>query len=405
MKSDGIFDGLSPVDEVLRRLLAEAVPIGETETLALDDCLGRYLAGDVVSQIDVPPVANSAMDGYAFDRNDPGLVAGGLYEVSDRIPAGQVGHALVPGTLARIFTGAPIPEGANTVLIQEDTREEGDLVRINELPPLADNVRPAGQDINSGTVILEAGRRLGPADLALAASVGHGQLTVRRTLRIAVMSTGDELIDPPAVLAAGQIYNANRYALAGLINNLGMEFVNLGVVVDTPQATETALARGARESDCIICTGGVSVGEEDHVRGAVEALGELTLWRLAIKPGKPLAFGHVGGTPFFGLPGNPVSTYVTFRIVAEPYLIATQGGNRPIAPGLMARADFDFAGGSRREYLRVRVTSDDQGDTWLSRFPNQGSGIMSSVSWADALAVAEVGQSIKRGDRLRYFAL
>ncbi len=400
-----MLEGLSPVDEVLRRLLAEAVPIGETETLALDDCLGRYLAGDVISQIDVPPVANSAMDGYAFDRNDPGIVAGGLYEISDRIPAGRVGHALIPGTLARIFTGAPMPEGANTVLIQEDTREESGRVRLIELPPPADNVRPAGQDITSGTVILEAGRRLDAADLALAASVGHGELIVRRPLRIAVMSTGDELIEPPAALAPGQIYNANRYALAGLINNLGMEFVNLGVVADTREATAAALARGAGESDCIICTGGVSVGEEDHVRGAVELLGELTIWRLAIKPGKPLAFGHVGGTPFFGLPGNPVSTYVTFRVVAQPYLIATQGGNRPTDPGLMARVDFDFDAGGRREYLRVRVTSDEQGETWLSRFPNQGSGIMSSVSWADALALAEVGQSIRRGDRLRYFAL
>ncbi|MDA0787948.1 MAG: molybdopterin molybdotransferase MoeA [Proteobacteria bacterium] len=395
---------LHPVDEVVQRLLDEAVLIPETTTLVLDEALGKYLAGDVTSGINVPPVANSAMDGYAFDRNDPGVIAGGLIEVSDRIPAGSVGGRLVPGTIARIFTGAPIPEGANTVVMQEDTRAEEGRVRILELPPMSDNVRPAGQDIKAGTVILDAGRRLCAADLALAASVGHGQLTVRRPLRVAVMSTGDELVEPPAQLAPGQIYNANRYVLAGLLRGLGMEVVDLGIVADTLQATEAALARGAAECDCIISTGGVSVGEEDYVRDAIETLGELTLWRLAIKPGKPLAYGHVKGTPFFGLPGNPVSTYVTFKVIAAPYLIATQGGNQPVDPGLMARADFNFSAGSRREYLRVRVRSDEQGETWLTKFPNQGSGIMSSVSWADALAVAEVGQTIRRGDRLRYFA-
>jgi molybdopterin molybdotransferase len=397
-------NALHPVDEVVDGLLSQAKATGQSIVKSLDTALGHYLYRDICSPVDVPPAANSAMDGYAAAQGS--LEVGGVYEVSDRIPAGTLGKSLKPGTLARIFTGAPMPEDADTVVIQEDTTDLGDdKVQVNEIPGLADNVRPRGQDIVQGEVILARGHRLKPQDLALIASVGIPEVEVYRPLTISIMSTGDELVEPPEALRPGQIYNANRYALAGLIRGLGMEVLDLGLVADTPEATREALRQGALASDCILSTGGVSVGEEDYVRAAVESMGSLDIWRLAIKPGKPLAYGTVSGTPFFGLPGNPVSTFVTFMMIARPYLIAIQGGNAPKAKHFYGVADFNFSAGNRREYLRTKIQWDENAEVTLSKYSNQGSGIMSSVSWADTLAEVEIGQQITPGDKIKYYLI
>lgn len=393
---------LLPVDGVIADLLLSVKPIEETRLTRLSDAAGCILARDVTSEVDVPPQANSAMDGYAVSSKN--IVRDGVYEISDRIAAGSVGKPLVSGTVARIFTGAQMPPDADAVVIQENTRMVEEGVKIATTARSGENVRPRGQDISIGETILQRGRRIQPQDLGLLASVGKAQVETFQPLKIGLMSTGDELIDPPNPLQPGQIYNSNHYALGGLIRALGMELVDLGVVADTPDATENVLVRGAELSDCIISTGGVSVGEEDYVKAAVEKLGSLDVWRLAIKPGKPLAFGNVLGTPFFGLPGNPVSMFVTFIIIAKPYLIALQGGANPENQFLVGEADFDFAAGSRREYLRARVHV-DQNKVLLRKFAEQGSGIMSSVSWADALVEVEVGQQVKRGDQLRYCLL
>ncbi len=393
---------LTPVDEVIATLLDKVVPTTELESVAVAEASGRYLGEDVISAVDVPPQANSAMDGYAVAAAD--IAAGQSYSVSQRIAAGQSGSPLVPGTLARIFTGAPIPAGADAVVIQEDTEIEGELVTVTQAPMVADNVRPMGQDIQSGTVVLRQGQRLLGQDLSLAASVGLSHVRVYRQLRAAILSTGDELVEPPAALGPGQIYNSNRHALRGLLLNLGYSVLDLGIVSDTPEATRSALERASADADIIFTTGGVSVGEEDHVRDAVLKLGALDLWRIAIKPGKPLAFGHVAGIPIFGLPGNPVSTFVTFVVIATPYLRALHGEREVGHQFLPGIARFEFRAGGRREYLRVRTAVSEAGME-LEMYPEQGSGVMSSVVWANALAEVEADQSIQPGDKVRYLMI
>lgn len=397
---------LLPVDDVISRLVELATPITETESVPLTEGLGRVLAADLHSAVNVPPAANSSMDGYAVSTAGQGLVEGEVLPVSDRIAAGHVGHPLQPGTAARIFTGAPLPEGADAVVIQEDTETlDENRIRVMAVPRPGENVRPAGQDILAGRLLLSKGRRLRPQDLALAASVGVDRLTVYRPLRVALISTGDELVDPPAALAPGQIYNSNHYALIGLVRALGMEVIDAGLVADDYEATRAALASAAERADCIISSGGVSVGEEDHVRAALEELGELTMWRIAIKPGKPLAYGRVGNTPFFGLPGNPVSTFVTFTMIATPWLRKTQGMADVLPAHLWATARFDMPAGSRREYVRVQVQATAAGDLEAHSYPEQGSGVMSSVSWANALAEVDIDQEVRYGDRLRIYLL
>lgn len=397
---------LLPVDEVVERLLDRATPVRETEQVAIGDAVGRVLAQEVRSTVDVPPDDNSSMDGYALDATDTAFEPGGEYEVSDRIAAGYVGNRLRQGTVARIFTGAPIPEGANAVIMQEETEVvDEDHVRLNRIPDVRENIRKAGQDIERDSVLFSPGVRIRPQDSALMASVGTDRLEVFRPLRIAIMSTGDELVEPPGPAGPGQIFNSNHYALTGLIRNLGMSVIDLGLVRDTVQDTETALARGAAEADCIISSGGVSVGEEDHVKNVLERLGELELWRIAIKPGKPLAYGRIDGTPFFGLPGNPVSTFVTFTMIARPYLLKSQGCSECMLSPIPATANFETKPGSRREYVRVRVAMDDDGQLSATRYANQSSGVMSSVSWANALAEVDAGQQVRYGDRLKVYLL
>ena len=395
--------GLRPVDEAILDLLDRVKVSQEKELKPLNTALGLYAAENILSPVNVPPADNSAMDGYAVQLAS--IRANDWLKISDRVPAGSVGISMEPGTAARIFTGAPIPEGADTVVMQENCEFEQGRVRILAMPEMGANVRECGQDLLMGSTVVRRGERLTPQLLALLASVGCVEVAVCKPLRIAILSTGDELVEPGGELAPGQIFNSNRFALDGLIRGLGMESVDLGIIEDNPKATEQALRQAVKRADLIVSTGGVSVGEEDHVKSAVEHLGEIDLWKLAIKPGKPMAFGHVLGKPFFGLPGNPVSTFVTFLIVARPYLLAMQGAAEFRSESIMIPAAFSFSGGSRREYLRVRIIETEAGEPCLERFANQGSGIMTSVAWADGLAEIDIGQEVSAGDRLRFYKI
>ena len=390
-------------EEAIDVLLARVTPIAETETIPIETALGRVLAAPVNSSIDVPGWDNSAMDGYAIRHAD--LAAhGGRLRVTQRIPAGSVGRPLEPGTAARIFTGAPAPEGADTVVIQEICTREGETVVIPLDAKAGANIRRAGEDIRAGAEVIAAGTRLAPQHLGLAASVGVAELRVHRRLRIAILSSGDELATPGEPLGPGQIYNSNRYMLRGLIDRLGGEVVDLGIVADTLEATMAALRRGAETADLIIASGGVSVGEEDHLKPAVEQLGRLDLWNIAMRPGKPVAFGRIGETPFFGSPGNPVSLFVTFCLFARPIILKMQGVSGDLSPRtLRLRAGFDWPKPDKRtEFHRARLETGEDGETELAVYPSRSSAVLSSVAWADGLVEIAPGQVIKRGDAVRF---
>jgi molybdopterin molybdotransferase len=393
---------LLPVEEALAQVLSGVRPPPDPIELPLLDALGHVLAEDVISSIAVPPADNSAMDGYALRASDVGQPLA----VSQRIPAGAVGVALEPGTAARIFTGAMIPAGADCVVMQESSKEEGGRVALIGSVQVGQNIRPRGQDINEGETVLSQGRLLRPQDLGLLASIGCAAVNVYRPLRVAVLSTGDELVEPGSgELRDGTIYNSNRYTLGGLLRGINMEFVDCGIVADDPDATARALQEAAACADCIITSGGVSVGEEDHVKSQVERLGQLALWKLAIKPGKPLAFGHVDETPFIGLPGNPTSVFVTFCLIARPFLLKMQGLDEPLPPRLWASAKFTVPRpGSRQEYLRVTLENTEHGIE-ASRFPNQSSGVLSSVSHCNALAIIPTGSTVEQGDKVEVLLL
>ncbi|MDX1732936.1 MAG: molybdopterin molybdotransferase MoeA, partial [Halioglobus sp.] len=326
--------------------------------------------------------------------------------VVQRIPAGTVGDALETGTAARIFTGAPLPAGADAVAMQEYCVEANGRVEIACALEPGDNVRPRGQDIAVGARVLPRGRRLTPPDLGLLASVGCAQVPVYRPLRVAILSTGDELVEPgQPELPPGHVYNSNRYTLTGLLQALGMEVVDFGIVADDAEQTAQALTRAAAEADCVITSGGVSVGEEDHVKEQVRRLGRLDLWKLAIKPGKPLAFGSIGDTPFIGLPGNPASVFVTFALVARPFLLQAQGVEDTQLPALYAAAEFTVSRpGSRQDYMRVTLARRD-GQLVAQKYSNQSSGVLSSVCASNALAVIPPGQSISPGDSVEVLLL
>jgi molybdopterin molybdotransferase len=389
--------GMRTVDEAVRALLEQTRRPRETIRLPLDAALGRALAEDVVAGIDVPPADNSAMDGYAFRHADAAGDAEAGLPLSQRIPAGVVPEPLAAGSAARIFTGAEVPPGADTVVMQEDCEAGDGRVRIRQRPVQGANIRRRGQDVHRGQRVLSAGRRLRPQDLGLAASLGVATLTTWRRLRVAVLSTGDELVEPGQPAGPGRIYNSNRYLVAAQLATWGFEAVDLGIVRDRPDSVRESLLRAAQEADVIVTTGGVSVGEEDHVKNVVRELGSLDLWRIAIKPGKPFAFGFVGDTPFLGLPGNPVSVFVTLLVVARPFLFACQGLSDYLLKPLARTAGFSRRGGTREDYLRVRAAQ-----AGLEPFPNQSSGVLSSVSWADGLVRQRVGQDIAEGDSVDY---
>jgi molybdopterin molybdotransferase len=395
------------VREALDFLLAAARPVEETELVPTLEANGRVLAADQASMLDVPGADNTQMDGYAVRAADCTGGAGTLI-VAQRIPAGTVGSFLAPGTAARIFTGALIPDGADAVVMQEQCELDGDRVTIRHAPQPGEWIRRAGEDVRAGAVILPAGTRLRSQELGLAASVGLAQLPVRRRLRVAVFFTGDELAMPGEPLQPGAIYNSNRFTLRGLLENFGCEFTDYGIVPDSLDATRATLREAARAHDLIITSGGVSVGEEDHIKPAVELEGRLNMWQIAVKPGKPLAFGEVrrgaasdGGSAFFlGLPGNPVSSFVTFLLFVRPFLLRLQGVAGDVSPrAVTMRADFDWTKPDRRnEFLRARIN----GQGGLELFPNQGSGVLTSTVWADGLVDCPPGQAIARGDMVRF---
>ncbi len=393
------------VDEVYSQLLNDVRPITETETVSLNNANGRILAADVIASVNVPPHDNSAMDGYAVrfaDCREPGA----RLHVAQRIPAGQTGTELQPGTAARIFTGAPVPPGADVIVMQEHTTEDGDHVIISEPVKQHQHIRREGEDITDGKAILTAGTRLRPQDVGLCASIGIANLTVYRPLKIAIFSTGDEIVEPGTPLLAGQIYNSNRYSLIALMQNLGCELIDLGMVEDTLEATKTALRKAAEVGDMIITSGGVSVGEEDHMKPAVEALGRLDMWKIAMKPGKPLAYGRIGDTPFMGLPGNPVSAFVTFILFARPYLLKQQNVEHVLPIAFPVTADFEWIKpGFRQEYLRARLRPNADGNTVATLFPQQGSGVLTSTSWADGLVVMPIGETVQAGDTVNYIPM
>ncbi|MBY0242154.1 MAG: molybdopterin molybdotransferase MoeA [Burkholderiaceae bacterium] len=389
------------VSAALELLLSAATPVAETETLPTLEANGRVLAQAQVSGMNVPSADNTQMDGYAVRAED---CAGGAatLTVSQRIPAGHVGQPLLPGTAARIFTGAMIPEGADAVVMQEQCELAGNLVTINHAPQSGEWIRRAGEDITHGSVILAEGTRLGSPELGLAASVGLAQLPLRRRVRVAVFFTGDELTMPGQPLAPGAIYNSNRFTLRALLENLGCTITDFGIVPDSLDATRAVLRQAAAGNDLIITSGGVSVGEEDHVKPAVEAEGKLNMWQIAMKPGKPLAFGEVQDAWFMGLPGNPVSSFVTFLMFVRPFILKLQGVRDPAAltPKAYAlRADFDWPKADRRnEFLRARLNSAGG----LDLFVNQGSAVLTSAVWADGLVDNPPGQVIERGDIVRF---
>jgi molybdopterin molybdotransferase len=399
---------LLSLEEALARLVegGKAHRVSEVETLSTFDALGRVLAADLASIIDVPPQDNSSMDGYALRSADV-PAAGSVLPVSQRIPAGQVGLPLAPGSAARIFTGAQVPAGADAIVMQEQCEALPDgRVRLQAQPQPGQWIRHRGEDVRAGSMVLVRGTRLGPAALGLAATVGAATLTVLRRPRVALFSTGDELVMPGAVapqdLPPGAIYNSNRFTLRALLQAAGCAVSDLGIVPDQLDATRAALRRAAAEHDLIVSSGGVSVGEEDHIRPALAAEGQVELWQVAIKPGKPLAFGAVGHALFVGLPGNPVSSFVTFLVAVAPLLRAMQGLDPSLPGPLPLRADFDWPRpDKRREFLRVRRNPAGG----LDLFPNQSSGVLTSAAWADGLVDNPPAQAIARGDAVRFWPM
>jgi len=388
---------LLSVDEALAQLLAQAKPVSGVEEIPALEATNRVLARSQRSTMDVPPLDNSAMDGYAIRLSD--LDKGSSLSVRQKIMAGSVGKALEPGTAARIFTGAPIPPGADAVVMQEHCAVEKDSVVIQKKPEPGEWIRRVGSDVKKGGEILPAGKRLLPQDTGLAASVGIKSLPVFRKVRLGLFFTGDELVMPGEPLAPGRIYNSNRFTLRGLGAVFGCDVHDYGIVPDSLEATRAALRRAAAETDLIVTSGGVSVGEADYVKPAVEAEGKLLMWRIAMKPGRPLAFGSVREAFFIGLPGNPVSSFVTFLIFVRPFLLRMQGLSQVEPKSIHARADFDWPEpDARREFLRVKWNA--QGG--LDLYPTQDSAVLTSTSWADGLVDNPAAHAIRKGDQVRF---
>ena len=395
--------------QALDHLLSHAKPVTENESVPMQASLGRILAENVNSLVDVPPLDNTSMDGYAVrtaDTQNPGSVL----KIAQRIPAGSVGTELQVGTAARIFTGAPVPSGADAVVMQEDCtipENSTDQVQVNEVPTSGQWIRRRGEDLTVGKTALTAGTFLRPQELGVAASAGLTHLNVKRRVKVAAFFTGDELSLPGEPLKPGGIYNSNRDTLLACLKSLGCDATDLGIVPDRLDATRAALRKASKDHDLIITSGGVSVGEEDHIKPAVTAEGRLDLWQIAIKPGKPLAFGAVrksdqaidGEAWFIGLPGNPVSSFVTFLLFVRPFILKLQGREAKQTQSYLMRADFNWLKADRRnEFLRVKLNNNGG----LDLFPNQSSGVLTSASWGDGLVDCPPNQAIKAGDLVKY---
>lgn len=372
--------------------------IEKTKLRALAVASGRVIAEDIISTVSVPPTDNSAMDGFAVNSADVQTVPISL-RVSQRVPAGAQPQRLEPNSIARIFTGAMMPAGADAVIIQEncDFQANGPNAQLNKHVTPGDNVRPRGQDIRLGAKVAQTGDMLNAAKLGLIASVGIAQVTVFRKLRVAIFSTGDELLEPGEALVDGHIYNSNRVMLGALCRQLGHKVIDCGIVEDTLAATKKAMQAAAQCADVIISSGGVSVGEEDHIKPAIEALGTLDLWKVQMKPGKPVAFGQIDGTPFLGLPGNPVSAFIVFQLLALPLLATRQGQTWTPPSAFSVLAGFSKKASDREEYIRVKLIKSDAGELVAERFSNQSSGVMSSLAWADGLLRQDTATPIVEG--------
>ncbi len=396
--------GLISVDQALDFILDRARTVESTQPVELRHANGRVLREALTSPLDVPGYDNSQMDGYAV-RTEDMHSATEVFQVSQYIPAGRPGVALEPGTAARIFTGAVIPEGADAVIMQEHCQRQDDSVTCKGPITPGMNVRLRGNDIRSGDQVLRDGDRLTPPAVGLAASLGIEELRVSRRLRVVIFSSGDELKEPGQTLGPGEIYNSNRYTMAGLLAALGCECIDLGQVADTPEATEAALLQASTIADVVISSGGVSVGEEDHVKAALERIGKLELWKVAVKPGKPLAYGRIGSADFLGLPGNPVSTLVTFCLFVRPFLLKRMGANRLFAKRQPVRAEFDWpTAQNRREYPRARI-NDNPGDFCSAELhPRQSSEVLSSTVWAQGVVEIPEGCQVKPGQIVNYIS-
>ncbi len=403
MSSSAPRQPLKPLDEALVELLGHALPLGKTETVSTFDADGRVLADDVVAALDVPAHDNSSMDGYAV-RSADWLSADTVLQVNQRIAAGSSGSALAALSAARIFTGAPIPAGADAVVMQEDcTTPEPDRVCIAVQPKVGQWIRRSGEDVTVGRTVLLKGELLAPESIGLAASIGYSTLCVAAPVRVALFSTGDELVMPgdvaPHDMKPGAIYNSNRFFLRALLQRLGCVVTDMGIVPDKFEATKTALASASSAHDLVLTSGGVSVGEEDHIKPAVQALGQLNLWQIAIKPGKPFAYGKIQNAHFVGLPGNPVSSFVTFLLLVRPFIRKLQGATQLAPESIAARVDFDWPkADKRREFLRARRNSAGG----LDLFDNQSSGVLTSAVWADGLVDNPAGRTIAHGDTVQF---
>ena len=390
--------GMLSVDEALDVLLAGAKAVAEVEQIPALEASGRVLARALASTMDVPPMDNSAMDGYAVRASEVAAPETRL-RIAQRIAAGEVGKLLAPGTAARIFTGAPIPQGADAIVMQEFCAVEGEAVVVSKVPKPGEWIRRTGSDVRKGDTIVPAGKRLLPQDTGLAASVGIGTMPVYRRVRLGLFFTGDELVMPGEPLAPGRIYNSNRFTLNGMAHAFGCDVRDYGIVPDSLDATRAMLRRASAECDLIVTSGGVSVGEADFVKPAVEAEGSLLMWKISMKPGRPLAFGRIGACAFIGLPGNPVSSFVTFLIFVRPFLLRTQGVSEVAPRASDARADFDWSDPDpRREFLRVKWNSDGG----LDLYPTQDSAVLTSTAWADGLVDNPPNHAIRRGERVRF---
>jgi molybdopterin molybdotransferase len=390
-------------DDALRSLLNKVSATEMVENKPLLEALSRILAQSIQSSINVPPADNSAMDGYAINTADIATAGTTKLRVSQRIAAGDTGQTLKPGTAARIFTGAPIPSGANAVIMQEQVEAIADTIEFKVRPSEQQNIRPAGNDIKIDDKILDQGCLLRPQALGLAASIGLQSLPVYQKIRVGIFFTGDELVEPGEALAPGKIYDSNRYTLHGMLQKLGCDIVDLGLVGDTLDATKTAMLEATDKADLVVTCGGVSVGEEDHVRIAIEQLGDLHLWRLAIKPGKPLAFGKINQTPFIGLPGNPVSVFATFMLFVSPVIKTLQGRYWQKPTAIPVTAGFDWPKpDSRREFLRARLEQDEDLALIARIYPNQDSGVLTSTAWAQGFVEIAEGATVKTGDKVNY---